>query len=225
MSCATPAFRAEQRVVRDTCLLRTCAGAPHVKCDCSLIVVNNCLSKSQLAEFVAAADVVSRFGGTTAFGGAKPRSEVCYTRDGKPYVYSRRAQPTVTFPAHVEHIVPTLLRAVQRLLPDNRYTEIDTAVDIAYDATFERGGSIGAHSDDENPAWGLVVILSVGQARWLRLRRSRDGAFVNVRMAHNSLVAMYGAHFQQHHTHQVDKLSAHETVGLRLSLNIRFVEK
>ena len=96
------------------------------------------------------------------------------------------------------------------------------AVDILYSKEYERGGSVGQHADDEDAGWGLVLILSHGQTRWLRVRRRSDGEYFNVELRHNSIVAMHGIGFQRQYTHQVDKLKVGEDVGVRLSLNFRF---
>jgi hypothetical protein len=53
------------------------------------------------------------------------------------------------------------------------------------------------------------------------VRSKETGAWTNVEMRHNSLLAMHGAEFQRRFTHQVDKLGASEPVGTRLSLNVR----
>jgi alkylated DNA repair dioxygenase AlkB len=123
----------------------------------------------------------------------------------------------------VLNIVPAILEAVESSFPDNKYKELSNGVDILYSNEFVRGGSMGAHSDDEMH-WGLVVIFSLGQTRWLRVRKKSNGAFFNVEMRHNSLIAMHGCSFQQLYTHQVDKLYKEEEVQCRLSLNLRFKE-
>jgi alkylated DNA repair dioxygenase AlkB len=81
------------------------------------------------------------------------------------------------------------------------------------------------HSDNENEDWGLVLILSFGQERWLRIRSKKTGQWYNVKAGPNTLIAMYGSTFQEAYTHQVDKLSEDEEVGVRLSLNVRFLPK
>jgi len=156
------------------------------------------------------------------FGHSKPRKEVCYTTDGLPYLYSGVAHTTTRFPAHVLDVIPRLLAAVQTLVPSNLYTELCNAVDIVYDTSFDRGGSISAHSDDEG-CWGLVLIFSLGQTRWLRVRGKYTKKWTNVEMLDNSLVAMHGCSFQGNYTHQVDKLPVGDVVGQRMSLNVRFM--
>jgi alkylated DNA repair dioxygenase AlkB len=117
-----------------------------------------------------------------------------------------------------------LLQAFQQVLPDNPYREYDTATDLFYSDKQDRGGSISAHRDDENPKWGLVLNFSLGQTRYLRIRH--DGKFVaTVAMPHNSLVCMYGKHFQRDYTHQVNKLKPGEEIHPRYSLNVRFTKE
>lgn len=103
------------------------------------------------------------------------------------------------------------------------YTVPSSAVDICYDGTLERGGSIAAHKDDEED-WGMVIVFSLGQTRYLRVRNDVTKEFVNVEMRHNSLVVMYGDTFQKMYTHQVDRLSPNEPIGTRLSLNVRYLK-
>ena len=161
--------------------------------------------------------------GKALFGHEKPRREVCYSTNGDAYVYSGRAQPTTLFPRHVQTLVPVILRAVEKLVPDNRFTKLDHGIDISYDDRVPRGGSNGAHRDDENAEWGLVAIVSLGQTRWLRVRSDTTKQFTNVELRHNSLVCMHGKSFQQRFTHQVDKLAKNEPVGVRQCVNIRFL--
>lgn len=189
----------------------------------SLLVVHNVLDEDQLRAFMQKAPTVARFTGPSAFGHQKPRREICYTASGEPYRYSRKSHATVTYPAHVLAIVPPLLSATKRLIPENEFEQLSNGVDIVYSAEFPRGGSVSTHRDDENAAWGLVLILSLGQSRWLRVKRDSDGQWFNVCLRHNSLVAMHGSSFQRQFTHQVDKLGANEPVGIRLSLNLRFL--
>jgi alkylated DNA repair dioxygenase AlkB len=73
--------------------------------------------------------------------------------------------------------------------------------------------------------WGLVLIFSLGQTRWFRIRRKEgDNQYYNIEMKHNSVLLMHGETFQQLYTHQVDKLSKSDAMYYRLSLNIRFLE-
>jgi len=186
--------------------------------------VRDVLSASERAAFVEAALRVERRTGRSAFG-QKPRAEVCYTVNGKPYKYSGKLHFTTLLPAHVRDAIPHWLTAIDQQLPSdlsNPYRSVSHAVDIMYDANFARGGSIGKHKDDEVDGWGLVLIYSLGQTRWLRVRDERSGAWFNVEASDNSLIAMLGSRFQQEFTHQVDKLADGEEVGTRLSINVRF---
>lgn len=187
----------------------------------SLLVQHEVLTANQLTEYLSGAAKITRFSGKAVFNSVKSRHEVCYTISGEPYCYSRLLQPTICYPPHVLNIIPSILEAVESSFSDNEYKELSNGVDILYSNEFVRGGSMGAHSDDEMH-WGLVVIFSLGQTRWLRVRKIGNGAFFNVEMRHNSLIAMHGCTFQQLYTHQVDKLYKEEEVQYRLSLNLRF---
>lgn len=191
--------------------------------DNCIILQNKALS-SELSEYIKGASKVRRKSGKSAYGSTKPRKEVCYTTDGEPYSYSKISHYTVKYPEHVKKIVPSLLDIVSKYFPDNPYVELSNAVDILYSPEFKRGGSISAHSDDEDD-WGLVIVFSLGQTRWLRVQRKSDEERFNVEMQHNSVVMMYGETFQKLYIHQVDKLSSTEKVGARLSLNIRFKKR
>jgi alkylated DNA repair dioxygenase AlkB len=188
-----------------------------------LVLIKKVLPEEVSDAYSLHAERVERFQGPSAFGQLKPRKEVCYTLDGKPYVYSGVSHLTLPYPEHVKNIVPELLNKLREFVPDNSFNELSNGVDIVYSNEFVRGGSISAHSDDEK-RWGLVLIYSLGQTRWLRVRRkSPPKTWYNVEMTHNSLVAMHGHTFQKEYTHQVDKLSIGESVGTRYSLNLRFV--
>lgn len=186
-----------------------------------VILKDGVFSKKDLQKYLASASTIKRESGRSAYGSTKPRKEVCYTVDGKPYKYSRVSHYTVKYPPHVSKIIPQLLAVIKQYVPENPYQVLDTAVDILYSPAFKNGGSISAHADDEDD-WGLVIVLSLGQTRWFRVRRKSDGEWYNVRMKHNSVIAMYGSTFQELYTHQVDKLSNSDDIGTRLSLNIRF---
>jgi alkylated DNA repair dioxygenase AlkB len=188
-----------------------------------LVVVHDLLAPSELDAFVASAVTVPRYTGKSVHNSVKPRRQVCYTMDGMPFFYSGRKHPTVRFPEHVtDLLLPKCAEALARYIPENRFQKLSNGIDILYGPEFARGGSIGAHSDDEMK-WGLVVIYSLGQTRWLRLRSTMDGKWTNVEARHNSLIAMYGDTFQSRYTHQIDKLSSTEPVHHRLSLNVRYL--
>lgn len=217
--CRTPRF-AHQRVV-DT------SGVVALTPNCRLVVVDYVLSPDALAAYLAAAARVERRAGPSAYGHTKPRAEVCYHVEGAaPYAYSGRAHFARVYPAHVRALADVLLARCEAALPvgarPNAFRTLSHGVDILYSEDFERGGSIGAHSDDEIAGWGLVLIFSLGQTRWLRIRDKATKQWTNVSLRHNSLVAMHGADFQRLYTHQVDKLHEGEPVGARLSLNLRY---
>lgn len=197
-----------------------------------LIVIPNILSGEMIKGYLPKALAVDRVRGKAPFGTLKPREEVCYTPDGSSYVYSRIAHSTQMYPLHVRALLPLFIEAVddalkRKGLPPNKYTELSSGVDIMYGPTLDRGGSIAAHKDDEKE-WGMVVIHSLGQTRYLRVRKNFEGEvgeYFNAELSHNSLVVMYGPTFQKFYTHQVDKLSPREAIGTRLSLNVRYSEK
>lgn len=212
MLCKQPSFRDQQIIKKD--------GKFSVDNDNSLIFKANVLNESELRSYLLHAVNVDRRSGKSGFG-VKPRREVCYTIDGNPYRYSNVNHHTIKYPQHVLDIVPVLQKVVTDHFPATPYTQLSNGVDIIYSDEFPRGGSISVHADDEDD-WGLVIILSLGQTRWLRVRRKSDKQWLNVQMTHNSAVAMYGPTFQKLYTHQVDKLAQDEKVGTRMSLNLRF---
>ena len=219
MACKTPAFLS-QRVL-------TQAGVTKLGDGCFIVVSRNVLDAPALSQFVGGASTVKRRSGFS-LGHRKPRAEVCYSETGEPYMYSGQQHRTVPFPPHALSLSKLAWTATAGALaaagrPPPAETQLCTGVDIQYSPAQERGGSMGAHADDEDSRWGLVLIYSLGQTRWLRVRRNLgDRTFVNVRLEHNSVVAMYGARFQTLFAHQVDKLSSKEPVGSRLSLNLRY---
>jgi len=186
----------------------------------SLVIQHNVLPKEYYENYLYHAVTTERKSGRSGFG-QKPRSEVCYTTNGEPYKYSNLNHFTRQYPQHVLDIEPVLLDAVKKYIPGNKYVHLSNGVDIMYSEAFNRGGSISAHSDNEDE-WGLVIIFSLGQTRYLRVRRISDKTWYNVEMPHNSLIAMHGATFQKLYTHQVDKLGKEERIGVRLSLNLRY---
>lgn len=198
-----------------------------------LIVIPNILSEEMIKDYLPKALAVDRVQGKAPFGALKPRKEVCYKPPGgTDYVYSGIRHITTWYPSHVRALLPLFMEAVDDALkreglPPNKYTELSSGVDIMYGPTLDRGGSIAAHRDDEKD-WGMVMIHSLGQTRYLRFRKNfkgEVGEYLNVELSHNSLVVMYGPTFQKFYTHQVDKLSPREAIGTRLSLNVRYSEK
>lgn len=188
-----------------------------------IILIYDILSKLEVDEYLECALTVDRKSTRSGYGHMKPRKELCYTPSGEPYVYSRIAHPTTSYPDHVNRLLLILENRIDEEVIDRPYRIASSAVDISYDATLERGGSIAAHKDDEED-WGMVIVFSLGQTRYLRVRSDITKEFVNVEMRHNSLVVMYGDTFQKTHTHQVDRLSPKEPIGTRLSLNVRYLK-
>lgn len=170
-----------------------------------------------------AASNTDRPRGKTIFGHAKPRDEICYTQTGDPYAYSGIKHATRVFPFHVLMLSDEIRDLVCEYAPEFRNHVLDCGVDIIYGPQHARGGSIMAHSDDEKP-WDMVLIYSLGQKRWLRMRnKSNRDAWLNIPMTHNSVVAMFGKGCQDAWTHQIERLGANEEIGIRLSVNLRYL--
>jgi alkylated DNA repair dioxygenase AlkB len=217
MPCRTPKWDKSQK-----CLIQGVYSLDEV--GNTIASIHKVLDPSSLCKYMEAACGVQRFPGESGYG-PKPRREVCYTVDGRPYRYSGVNHTTVKYPGHVLEVLPLFMKKVMELIPDNQYTWLSNGVDIIYSDEFPRGGSISAHSDKEGD-WGMVIIYSLGQSRWIRFRRIDTGEFCcNVLMPHNSLTVMSGATFQRCYTHQVDKLGNDENIGVRLSLNVRFEKR
>ena len=129
---------------------------PH---DCSLVVARDVLNEAQLRAYIGAAARVERRGGPSAFGHAKPRREVCYYAEGDAaYVYSGKRHFSAAYPPHVLALVRILRERASAALDAAgapnvvpTYSRLSSGVDIVYSSEFERGGSIGAHGDDEEP--------------------------------------------------------------------------
>jgi alkylated DNA repair dioxygenase AlkB len=197
-----------------------------------VIRINNALPENIIVEYIESACNVQRKQGKAGFGHDKPRAELCYSPDGKPYVYSNISHPTTTYPDHVlkiqEHIVGVIEAYFKDVMKkEMTYKTLSTGVDIEYSSRFNRGGSILAHSDDEDSAWGMVVVFSLGQTRVMKFKskcgaRAAADSNVNVAMHDNSIVIMHGIKFQSMYTHQVDKLAESDPVGVRFSLNFRY---
>lgn len=182
-----------------------------------VVVLYNVMTDEEVEDYLREALNVERVSGTSGYGQKKPRMEVCYTVDGKPYKYSGKKHVTTKYPPHV---LSMLDKVHQKWGVEQG--ELSTAVDIIYSPAQVRGGSIGRHSDDEMD-WKYVAIYSLGQTRYLRVRRIEDGKWYNVPVKSNSLVCMVGKSFQKKYTHQVDKLPVGAEVGTRLSLNVRYL--
>ncbi len=189
----------------------------------SVSIEYNFLSADVLKEYLQSAASVPRVSGKSAYNSVKPRREICYTVDGRSFRYSGILHPTSRYPPHVIQLLPLFQEYIDRVFPQNVFRRISGALDILYSPEFERGGSAGAHSDNELD-WGLVLIFSLGQTRYLRVRRKSNGDYFNLEMRHNSAVVMHGKTFQELYTHQVDKLSKDEEVYYRMSLNVRYLE-
>ncbi len=192
--------------------------------DNALIYIKNALSDDVVRAYAKDAVAVKRVQGDAVFGHKKPRYEIFYTKSGEPYRYSKISHATTTYPKHVLDVIREIEDVVasqgEDVLPN--FGELDITGDILYDGTLKCGGRVAAHSDDER-AWPIVIIFSLGQTRYLRLKKIGGDEEINVEMEHNSVVVMAGDTFQATYTHRVDLLSPSESVGARLSLNIRYL--
>ena len=215
--------------------------------------IRNVLTEKQRTDYLTAAAFQPRErGGKGLF--LTPREELAYTRDGKAYAYGGRKRRTVKYPAHVKVLSELLLRQFSLKLASlrlrNDYQKRDTAVDIVYSSKFKRGGSIGAHADDEffeDPLytallskWGSIFVYSCGQKRVftisekkfvkggvgrgaIQMKFKRGKKLFQIPLEDNSLVVMWGPTFQEKCMHEVEKLHPEKPVGMRHSLNIRYV--
>lgn len=213
--CRQPAFSSQIVVKTD--------GLTELDEENSIGVIYDAFELTVLKPYIESSLKVDRISGKSAFNSMKPRREICYTITGNSYKYSGVKHNSAQYPDHVLDIIPKIRDHISLLFPTNTFNTISNGVDIIYDSQFVGGGSIGAHGDNEGK-WGLVVIFSLGQTRWLRIRRLSDKKWFNVEMRHNSLIMMHGKSFQMLYTHQVDKLKDSELVLPRLSLNVRFEE-
>lgn len=216
-SAITPQFR-DQAVLEES-------GIHSLDEDNAVLVFHDVLQPEELKAYLAGAATVTRKSGRSGYG-VKPRREICYSPDGQPYVYSRVQHATTIYPDHVLPLITKFEEIVNDTLTkdgygSNLYKTPSSVVDIIYDETFPLGGSISAHSDDEDE-WGMVVVYSLGQTRWFRVRNKETKQWYNMPLVHNSLVVMYGPTFQSLYTHQIDKLKTQDKVKVRLSLNIRY---
>jgi hypothetical protein len=219
--CRVPPFRGQE--------VKNEHGVYRMDEENSIVLLHDVLSPSEIKKYLTEASKVPRQSGRSGFG-LKPRKEICYTPSGQPYVYSKISHRTIRYPLHVMEVLAIIEPQVDEAItltetsPSNEYVELSSGVDIVYDSSFPRGGSIAAHSDDEDN-WGLVVIFSLGQTRYLRVRSLETKQWCNIEMPHNSVVVMHGPSFQKRYTHQVDKLHKDEPVYTRLSLNVRYKRK
>lgn len=193
----------------------------------SILLIDRALPRKTIPKYVRKSSRIERYSPMCNTPGGKkpiPREQVCYREagDGKSYVYSGTKHETTEFPDFVKICIAHFIAKINTYIPDNKYVIPDTATDLIYSDKQERGGSIGAHKDDENPNWGMVFIFSLGQTRYLRIRKE-GGAYINVKLQHNTLAVMHGKTFQQIYTHQIDKLPATVEVKTRHSLNVRCI--
>jgi len=189
----------------------------------------NVLSPEERQKFIAANCGKQFYTGKGMFGSTKPRYEIAQSNGG-PVGYSGKNLVTESFSENTLHLSKQLLAAAVSLIGSTKDPKIlektyklDDTILIVYSDDMKGGGSIGRHRDDESD-WEIVIIYTVGQTRILRVRNDETGNYTNVPMADNSMTVMYGRLFQQQNTHQVDRLSEKEPIGVRLTINMRYVD-
>lgn len=217
--CADPKFNGQETYTKSCHLHFKDEGG-------SISLLDNILSKEEREEYLKDALRVTRKRGLTCFGSSKPRLEVAYVPDHvkNNLRYSQQDHFTTSYPPHVKKVISILLSRIYDTKTDTLNLQLSHSIDILYDSTSERGGSIAAHADTSH-SYELILILSLGQSRYIRFKRKRDLKFFNFKLKDNSLLVMVGNGIQKHFTHQIDKLSRNEDIGSRLSLNVRFVAK
>lgn len=226
MDCRTPSFKAQKLENGQTLAQESIDEQIILELDDenTVIVYHDVLSQEMIDEIISNEQDLKRT--RTELRGHKiPRWEICYTNDGKPFSYSRVKHDSIQYPPHVEKLSELMLDQVKTAIPDNKYTVRSHGISLLYSKDIDRGGSISAHSDVVTMKWGLIGVLSLGQARWMRFRDIKTKQFINVKLRHNSFAFMHGPTFQQKYTHQIDKLNENEEVGNRLSINIRYLSK
>lgn len=107
------------------------------------------------------------------------------------------------------------------LYSDVRQYQLSHGVDIVYPSTIPGSGSISEHSDLELD-WDMVIVYSLGQTRYFKVRDKLTRKVVNVPTPHNSLLVMVGESFQKKYTHSIDRLKKNDVLGYRMSLNARY---
>ena len=196
-----------------------------------LYMFDKLLKDATLADYVEAALEVKRPSGKTIFGTVKPRDEVCYISDHnhnraekKPYTYKGVNHKTLRYPNHVLLVASKIQSILSHRIPHHGCHRLWTANDTLLCDKHSRGGFIDAHSDVDIHNLNLVVIFSLGQSRWLRIRNKETLRYTNVLLPHNSLVVMYGPKFQQNFTHELIRLTPSDVIWRHLSLEIRFLK-
>ena len=196
-----------------------------------LYMFDKLLKDETLADYVEAALEVDRPSGPNFFGYVKPRDEVCYISDHnnnraekKPYTYKGVNHKTLRYPNHVLVVVSKIQSILNNRIPTHDCQRLWTATDTLLCDKHSRGGFIDAHSDTDTKNLNLVVIFSLGQSRWLRIRNKETLRYSNVLVPHNSLVVMSGPKFQQNFTHELIRLTPSDVIGQHLSLEIRFLK-
>lgn len=196
-----------------------------------LFFKSNVLTETQIANFLAKEKTQERTQ-VPFMNNMTPRFEINY---GDQYNYSGVVRPGIPHPEHIHELLEILKPTINSMIKeatnlDNPYTTLSNGISILYGPEAKiNGGALCMHKDNESlPGfhWGLIIIYSVGQTRWLRVKRDSDNQYYNIPTVDNSLIMMFGPTFQKPspdgYTHGIAQLSPKDNVGARLSLNIRF---
>lgn len=197
-------------------------------------IQTNILTPDQKQQFLKKEAELDRY--QVAFMGRPiPRYECIF---GDEFNYSGVKRPYLkNVPEHIQNLIDICKSVADKRILEitgqpNKFNKQSNGIDILYSKDFANGGSLGMHKDNESMKiskkdhWGCIMIYSVGQTRWLRIKRDSDGHYYNVPTIDNSLILMYGDTFQypapDGYTHGIEKLSADDVVGSRVTVNIRF---
>jgi len=185
-----------------------------------VLVIKNALAPQEAHHIYKTRHTTKTQYGRKIFGNLPPRREVVFTWRGENWdtTKSATAQPYNARDINVAYLIR---QAVEKVAPQDQWL-LDNSNEVEYDKAFKRGGSIGAHADDENH-WGLVTCFSLGQTRHMEFGNKGDGVRrLKVELPHNSIVAMCGETFQDLHWHRLPKLKNGVPPMFRMSFNSRW---
>lgn len=190
---------------------------------CSLLILHNFFQDPKKREkYLRRSLKEERIQGSSMGGRQKePRRKIVYSPNGEDWHYSGSIHSSIKYPDYVLRIVRYIEKIIALNFSDEHCSELSFSSSIVYDQAYDRGGSIGAHSDSGEP-WNNIAVLNHGQTRWFRVRHKKSKKFYNIEARDDSLILMHGKTFQQEYTHQVDKLPKSVEIGTRISLNIRW---
>jgi len=187
----------------------------------AVVVIENALSISDVAYFTSTLHKAKTQYGRRIFGHLPPRRQVVMTWTGDNWATGKNntAQAYTTRDIDVAYKLRHSLDKAFSWIP---YWTLDNSNEVEYDASYKRGGSIGAHRDDELP-WKLVTCFSYGQTRFMEFgNHETTKTTLKVALPSNSLLAMVGEDFQVLHWHKLPKLRASVEPKFRVSFNSRW---